>query len=121
MLMPALARAREAGRRVNCLSNMRQITVAWLTYAQSNKGKICGANTGNPADPRFHDWVAEGDTIDSIRRGMLWPYLNSVEVFKCPNDRINYLRTYAMNSWLDGEGPPASGDTMPATNLAQLK
>jgi prepilin-type N-terminal cleavage/methylation domain-containing protein len=118
MLMPTLGRARENARRLRCLSNMRQLTLAWLGYAQNNKGKLCGADTG--IRPEI-DWVLQGDTLDSLKMGTLWPYINSDEVYHCPNERIDWRRTYSINSWLNGEGPPAPGEQFPATNLAQLK
>ena len=118
ILMPALNRAREHTRRVRCLSNMRQLTIAWLMYAQNHKGKICGADTGRAP----WDWVRPGDTRDSLTQGVLWGYINNAEVFHCPNDRIDWRRTYSINSWLNGEGPPATPqDNYVATNLAQLK
>ncbi|MHC4166713.1 MAG: type II secretion system protein [Planctomycetota bacterium] len=33
VLMPAFHRAREQGRRAACLSNVKQLTLAWLPYA----------------------------------------------------------------------------------------
>lgn len=106
ILLPALNRAREHARRTRCLSNMRQLTLAWHMYSLSNKGRIPGANTPpiNLARPTHH-WVCEGDTENSIKTGSLWPYVNNMEAYWCPNDRIHYKRTYSMNSWLDGEGP----------------
>ena len=56
-----------------------------------------------------------------MKTGVLWPYINNDGVFHCPNDRIDWRRTYSINSWLNGEGPPAPGDQFVATNLAQLK
>lgn len=38
ILLPALAAAREAGRSAQCLSNTRQLTTAWFTYAVDNNG-----------------------------------------------------------------------------------
>src|SRR5437867_7032690 len=105
ILMPALNRAREYARRTRCLSNMRQLTMAWMMYVQNSKGKLPGSNTGTPTDRNFHDWVGTGDTEDSLKLGMLWPYVQNWEAYWCPNDRIHYRRTYSMNSWLDGEGP----------------
>jgi prepilin-type N-terminal cleavage/methylation domain-containing protein len=117
LLLPALGRAREQTRRVRCLSNMRQLTIAWLNYAQNNRGKLVGADTG------LHDWdwVRAGDDLDSLKTGLLWPYINNAEVFHCPNDRIDWRRTYSINSWLNGEGPPAENEQYVATNLAQIK
>src|SRR6187399_656862 len=40
MLFPALASAREKGRRTVCLSNVRQIGIAIQMYAQDNDGRI---------------------------------------------------------------------------------
>jgi prepilin-type N-terminal cleavage/methylation domain-containing protein len=119
MLLPALNRAREQARRVRCLSNMRQLTIAWLNYAQAHKGKICGSNTGRSP----WDWVLAGDDLNSLKGGVIWPYVNNAEVFHCPNDRIDWRRTYSINSWLNGEGPEAPNEVpgKVATNLAQLK
>src|SRR4051794_13616229 len=40
ILLPALARAREAARTVACASNIRQIGVATLAYANRNQGDL---------------------------------------------------------------------------------
>ena len=38
MLMPVLSRAKEAGRRIACLSNMRQLSLASQMYANDDQG-----------------------------------------------------------------------------------
>ena len=40
VLLPALNRAREQGKRVVCMSNLRQLTIAWMNYAESNNDKL---------------------------------------------------------------------------------
>ncbi len=40
LLLPALASGKERGRRVACLSNLRQIGIAIHTYAADNDGNI---------------------------------------------------------------------------------
>ncbi len=43
VLMPALSRAREQGKRAVCLNYQRQLTAAWMMYADDNSDKIvCG-------------------------------------------------------------------------------
>ena len=32
MLLPALSRAKEKGRRTSCLSNLKQLQMGWLMY-----------------------------------------------------------------------------------------
>lgn len=40
LLLPALAAAKEAGRRAACLSNLRQMGIAIHSYAHDNEGRI---------------------------------------------------------------------------------
>ena len=50
ILLPALARAREQGKRIVCLSNLKQLTLAWMTYASANNDKIVNGAPLGPAD-----------------------------------------------------------------------
>ena len=53
VLLPALSRAREAGKRAVCLNNLRQFTTAWLMYSEENNDKIvnAAARGGNNCTP----------------------------------------------------------------------
>jgi prepilin-type N-terminal cleavage/methylation domain-containing protein/prepilin-type processing-associated H-X9-DG protein len=53
VLLPALNKAREHGKRAACLSNLRQLTMAWMMYAEANDDKIVNgaARGGNPCTP----------------------------------------------------------------------
>ena len=44
ILMPALNRAREQGKRAACLNNLRQMMTGWIMYADENEDKILPAN-----------------------------------------------------------------------------
>jgi prepilin-type N-terminal cleavage/methylation domain-containing protein/prepilin-type processing-associated H-X9-DG protein len=48
VLLPALSRAREGGKRAACLSNVRQLTTSWMTYANANDDKLVN---GAPVAP----------------------------------------------------------------------
>ncbi len=52
LLWPALGRAREAGRRIVCVSHLRQIGMALTMYAQENEGDFYPPiyGTGNPPE-----------------------------------------------------------------------
>ena len=43
MLLPALGKAREKARSINCTGNLKQIQLAWLMYADDNEEKLGGA------------------------------------------------------------------------------
>ncbi len=58
LLLPALASAKERGRRVVCLSNLRQIGIAVHSYASDNEGKI-------PYGPRAPLFTNPGDFYPS--------------------------------------------------------
>lgn len=139
ILLPALNRAREQGNRAKCLSNMRQLTMAWIMYANDNKGHLVSADTqGLPAGPLgpgqgsgpglgsvpggglggyantapgtfFWSWTGGGNTLVDLANGKLWPYLKSYEVFVCPDEHFNYIRDYSIDGDLAGESTAAIG------------
>src|SRR5262245_3010040 len=55
ILLPTLARAREAANRAKCLSNVRQIGLALLAYTGENRGWFPAASMGLYRRP--HDWL----------------------------------------------------------------
>lgn len=50
ILMPALSRAREQGKRIVCLSNLKQLTLGWMNYATANNEKLVNGAPLGPAD-----------------------------------------------------------------------
>jgi prepilin-type N-terminal cleavage/methylation domain-containing protein len=54
LLLPALARAREAGQRTACLNNLRQVYIACAVYAGDNQDVLFSARPNNAA---FTIWV----------------------------------------------------------------
>ena len=132
ILLPVLGRARQATRRTNCLSNERQLTMAWLMYANANKGALVGSDTIDARDWYKYDsgihrlrpptWVTyEGneDGLLTLKDGMLWQYIKNEGIYKCPNDIVHYWRTYSINDFLAGSWDPANYPH--AWNLAQIR
>jgi prepilin-type N-terminal cleavage/methylation domain-containing protein/prepilin-type processing-associated H-X9-DG protein len=92
ILLPALNKARESARQVKCLSNMRQISLATVSFAADHKGWMPGragggqptilsssgavvsgsaANPNNVANPA--DWIAWMRKIDPITLSSAYP------------------------------------------------
>ena len=108
ILLPALNKAREDAKRVRCLSNQRQLVMAYQMYYTENKGRLTSSNTPAFAPPdslHWWSWAAAGNSLDCLSNGKLWPYVKAYEVYKCPNDRVMYTHTYSINGHLAGEGP----------------
>ena len=121
MLLPSLNRAREAGQRIVCTSNLRQLTLAWYMYAYDNSDKLCSADTlSNDNDAENYNWVADGEVMagndiggaeQAIKNGVLWwPYAGrSSGVYNCKTDGSTLLRSYAISRTMNGK-PCNCGD-----------
>ena len=51
ILLPALTKAKEQARRVICMSDLKQLTLAWMAYADNNNGKIVNGAPNGAFDP----------------------------------------------------------------------
>jgi len=61
LLFPVLHSAREAGQRSVCLSNLRQLTFAWLAYADDCNGQIVqNVNCGMISGCKTQKWLDTG-------------------------------------------------------------
>ena len=80
ILMPALSRAREQGKRTVCVNNLKQLTVGWILYADDNNDKIPPANTG--ATVAWVRWMGNNlpreQQIPGILTGLLFRYCPEV-------------------------------------------
>jgi len=120
ILLPSLQKAREAANTAACLSNQRQLTTAWIMYAQDNKQNLVWAGTtdktsfSNPPTPATDlnypllGWVLDvpgtQGSIGAVKAGAMYKYLKTSEVYRCPSstDKLNY-RSYSINFHLNGE------------------
>lgn len=83
ILLPALARAREAARRASCANNLKQFGIVFKMYAGESKGeKFPPQHMYQFADGSWPGIHCQGRTI--------YPeYLSDMNLFFCPSDAIN--------------------------------
>jgi prepilin-type processing-associated H-X9-DG protein len=79
LLLPSLGRARDRGRAITCVNNLRQLGIAVLMYADDNGGRINGLYA------QFPNW---GDTDPLTWSYAIYPYLKSTRIFLDPGRRI---------------------------------
>jgi len=98
MLLPALAKAKEEGRRIACVNNIRQLGLSLSMYADDSEGFYPVRSVGNP--PRWPGALRDG--------------YNDLHLLVCPSDIPNPAtvtgspnpadaapRSYIINGWND--------------------
>ena len=134
LLLPALSKAKAKAKGISCLSNMRQLTLAWVQYCHDSNDRVPYSDSATPAtpDPKTdpYTWVtgwldyspdnrSNWDVSADIQRSPLWPYCgSSTAIWKCPADassvipssgpfqgqRVPRVRSMAMAAWFGGFG-----------------
>ncbi len=85
LLLPALSRAKEKSKRVKCQSNLRQIMLAWQSYADDFNGRTVNVYTGGVKPLDYEPYI---QTLlpwpNSPWAGFLGPWLGARRVGWCP-------------------------------------
>jgi prepilin-type N-terminal cleavage/methylation domain-containing protein/prepilin-type processing-associated H-X9-DG protein len=131
LLLPALGKSKTKAQGIKCLSNLKQLQLAWHFYADDNNDRITSSGYTRPVEPT--SWVDGwldfmGSNTDNTNTAILKDpnkskfakYLQSVDIYKCPADtstvlisgkRHSRVRSMGMNQALGGPG----GWLMPST------
>jgi prepilin-type N-terminal cleavage/methylation domain-containing protein len=104
ILLPSLSRAREASRRAECLSNLRQVGIAFRFYALDNRDQVpLGYRSGNM---QFNSMVFSNTAKKFVLFGWLYNagLMKSPKAFFCPseNDPKSLFNT-PQNPWPPGD------------------
>ena len=97
LLLPALSKAKSRALSTKCLSNLKQLQLAWQMYADDNRGNVAPNNSGGVpgGPPGTESWVYGNAQTDSttanIEAGMLFAYNKSVAIYVCPADNSKTL------------------------------
>jgi prepilin-type N-terminal cleavage/methylation domain-containing protein len=126
ILLPVLDKAKVRGQGIQCVSNLRQLTMGWQVYADENGGHYA-ANASTPApvgeDAGNPSWVAgvisTSATSDNTNTallvgqayepfGSIGGYVKNPGVYHCPGDHSQdpgnhslRVRSVSMNGWIN--------------------
>jgi prepilin-type N-terminal cleavage/methylation domain-containing protein/prepilin-type processing-associated H-X9-DG protein len=124
ILFPVFAQAREKARQTSCLSNTKQLGLAFQQYIQDYDEVLpkSGQNGPNGVCSAVSDgsWVLPAVIDATVARtcaaaqlpapnGSVYPYVKNTQVYKCPSDTLADQKTisYSMNSLLSGAADAA--------------
>ena len=128
MLLPALSRAKEKAKHTGCISNLKQLGIAFAMYLDDNSDAFPGVASRGAYQPMKEDWifwnvnrsVSERDYFNNPRNSAVGPYIGNftTNIFRCPSDTDAlkrerdyyknpssgnpYLYSYTMLSFLEG-------------------
>ena len=130
LLLAALSKAKAKAQSIGCMDNLAQLQLAWLMYPSDNGGKLVRVGGLDelvqlPSDPLAQpggaksQWVlgsmAQAPSWTNtvlIQMGLLYPYVSSLGVYKCPADKKSEagplggvgprtVRSMSLNCWMD--------------------
>jgi prepilin-type N-terminal cleavage/methylation domain-containing protein/prepilin-type processing-associated H-X9-DG protein len=121
MLLPALARAKQKAHGIMCLSNTKQLALAWHMYASDNRDRLI-YNKGSALTDlenwvaNVMSWGADPQITDTrlIKEAKLGPYVSkNLGIFKCPADvepsaAGPRTRSMSMNAFVGDKGDGGS-------------
>ncbi len=128
MLLPALAKAKTKAQSIQCMNNLKQLQLGWFMYSGENDDKIMRTagldtlvntlpdvrtDTGNSGNQWIYgsmDTLPGATDTRLLEVGLIYPYVKTVPIFKCPADRkvaagrgtpVPTVRSMSMNCWLN--------------------
>jgi prepilin-type N-terminal cleavage/methylation domain-containing protein len=134
ILLPALSKVRRHSKRIVCFNNMKQLTLAWVAYAENNDGKLVNGgqspnNTNPPVTEQYwctwqpkpvvwnapYDWRYDlvpkyEDRVEKMKQGALFKYAPDVKLYHCPEADKDMHRSYLIPNAMNGswQGCPAN-------------
>ena len=117
LLLPALSKAKVRAQATYCMANQKQLTLAWIMYADDNVDRVppntSGSNSkGGWVDGWLNFEIGNTDNTNTVflTNAKIGPYTKNVGIYKCPADiydcgvsRVETrprVRSVSMNSYI---------------------
>jgi prepilin-type N-terminal cleavage/methylation domain-containing protein/prepilin-type processing-associated H-X9-DG protein len=115
LLLPALSKAKLKAQSISCVSNLHQLSTAWVMYGGDYNEVMVPNYLASPLA-----WIdgtsgsvfsLPGATnINSLKKGLLFPYNPNVAVYQCPSalagpsgiPRVRVCRNYSLEGRMGG-------------------
>jgi len=132
LLLPALSKAKAKAQGIFCVNNTKQLTLAWMLYADDHSGRLAynlgGSGGYRDVAPRTNlNWVnnimtwerevdSDNTNTATITEASLGTYANkTVAIYRCPSDNVlsplqkeagwpGRVRSYSMNAMVGDAG-----------------
>jgi prepilin-type N-terminal cleavage/methylation domain-containing protein/prepilin-type processing-associated H-X9-DG protein len=138
LLLPALAKAKLAGKRVQCINNEKQLATAWVMYATDNSDWLVPNGRNDVWNTNDKLWIqgAFYNPADNTNTTLILDpgyalfanYIRTTRIYVCPTDKstVNVggrdypkIRSYSLNAFLGWAG--GDWDTRLAQNQTDFR
>jgi len=108
ILFPVLARAKDAAKKVVCISNLKQLGTGITMYLEDYDDRLPGMTDGTPGQNVVGGWIVYDQFGNSSaghflpEKGSIYSYVGSPGIYVCPTDRdgSQSKNSYALNGCL---------------------
>jgi Tfp pilus assembly protein PilE len=124
LLLPALTRAKLKAQGIQCMSNLKQLTLAWAMYPDDNNNSLPpNQNGGDGGGVNMPSWVngwedftannTDNTNLIKLANALIGPYCNrQTKIYHCPADvytctewtkQMPRVRSMSMNGFVEGD------------------
>lgn len=107
ILMPVLNQAEQKARTTQCLNNLKELALAWVTYLGDSNDRIINNHSNGNSNCGAKAWVTQGSKLGvgswngsardessaaaqnngwALQYGLLYSYNSNVKLYHCPTD-----------------------------------
>jgi len=120
LLLPALSRAKESARSIQCLNHLRQISLATRLYAEENDDLFPRSQHSAFANRQLVWERALAPSLGATGNSSAWTNLLQT-IYHCPNDKKPGHLSYGLNYYLElGEADDYPGKPQTWRKLSQI-